>query len=112
MSTETRVIKAKTADYTILESGDEGALFTTRGASGAVVFTLPTATTPVGWWCEVYVGAAQTVTVTAGTADTLTASNDLTADSIAWSTASEKVGNSARKSIPNGVWARLGTPTQ
>lgn len=85
-----RDIIAKTADYTVLEA-DNNVLFTNRGASGAVNFTLP-ATAKKGLRFGFYVAAGQDVTVTAGTADTMVAFNDAAADSIAYSTSSEKIG--------------------
>jgi hypothetical protein len=86
-------VVAKTADYTV-KLADHGTLFTNEGASGAVIFTLPaTATLPTGWMAEFYVAADQNVTVTAGTADTMVADNELDADSVAASTATELIGN-------------------
>jgi len=85
-------IVAKTADYTVSEVLDNNVLFTNGGAAGAVVFTLP-ATAKKGLRYGFYVAANQTVTVTAGTADTLIAVNDIAADSIAFSTANEKTGS-------------------
>lgn len=87
---------AKTADYTVTVA-DHGTLFTTEGAGGAVNFTLPaTSTLPVGWYADFYQAADQNMTITAGTADTMVATNDLAADSVAYSTASEKIGNFIR----------------
>lgn len=100
--TRNRVILAKTGDYTIT-TDDEGALFTNRGASGAVNFTTPTAP-PRGFWFEVHCVAAQNVTVTAGTADTMILFNDATADSIAWSTAGEIIGSGARFTWDGTGW--------
>jgi len=54
---ELRPIEAKTADYTVVAETDNGKTFTTAGASGAVVFSLPAAT--VGQWYRFHVGAAQ-----------------------------------------------------
>jgi hypothetical protein len=85
-----RNIVAKVADYTVTEA-DNNTLFTNRGAAGAVVFTLP-ATAKKGLRFGFHVVAGQNVTVTAGTADTLVAFNDATADSVAYSTASELIG--------------------
>ena len=85
-----RMIQAKTADYTV-KAYESGTLFTTRGASGTVVFTLPTTPTR-GLYFGFYNAADQTMTVAAGTADTLVAINDLTADSIGFATASSKIG--------------------
>lgn len=83
-------VSAKTADYTVTEA-DNNTLFTNRGAAGAVIFTLPV-TAKLGLRYGFYVAADQSVTVTAGTADTIVAFNDIAADSVAFSTASEKVG--------------------
>ena len=83
-------IQAKTADYTV-NKYESGTLFTTRGAGAAVVFTLPSAQT-IGLWYGFFCAADQSMTITSGTADKMTAFNDLTADSIAFSTASEKIG--------------------
>lgn len=83
-------IVPKTADYTVLES-DNGTLFTNRGAAGAVNFTLP-ATAEKGLTYGFYVVADETVTVTAGTADTMITFNDALADSVAVLTASQKIG--------------------
>lgn len=83
-------VKAKTADYTVTE-GDNNTLFTTRGAAGAVIFTLP-ATAKVGLRYGFFSAADQDMTVTAGTADTMVVINDLAADSIAISTANLKIG--------------------
>lgn len=89
-------VVAKTANYTVLLE-DHGTFFTTEGAGGAVTFTLPaTASLPTGWYADFFVAADQNMTVTAGTADTGVAFNDIAADSVAFSTASEKVGNCIR----------------
>jgi hypothetical protein len=99
-----RLILAKTADYSVL-ADDGGTLFTTRGASGAVNFTLPaTATLTAGWNCDFFSAAAQNMTVTAATADTITTFNDLTADSVAFSTSSELIGASVRMTWDGTGW--------
>lgn len=85
-----RNVVAKTANYTVT-TDDHGTLFTNRGAAGAVTFTLP-ATAYKGLRFAFYVVADQNVVVAAGTADTMVAFNDAAADSVAFSTASEKVG--------------------
>lgn len=80
----------KTADYTILP-GDNGFLFTNAGASGAVTFTLPTIAP--GYSFGFFVVADQTVTIaSAGSNDNIVTTNDAGADSIAFSTATEKIG--------------------
>lgn len=85
-----RPAAAKTADYTVLQS-ECGYTFTNTGASGAVNFTLPTSPT-TGTWYRFYVVADQTVTLTAGTTDTIVGIGNAAADTIAISTASKKVG--------------------
>jgi hypothetical protein len=89
---EFRAIEAKTASYRCTAQ-DHGKILTNRGASGAVTITLPpTADIVAGWSIRVFVVADQTVTVASNTADTMTLFNDATADSLAFSTASEKIG--------------------
>lgn len=89
-------VEAKTADYTVVVA-DHGAVFTTEGASGNVNFTLPaTADLPTGWECTFFNAADFNMTVTAGTADTMVTFNDVAADSIAFSTTSEKVGGGVK----------------
>jgi len=53
----TKVVEAKTADYTVVAATDSGKVFTTVGASGTVTFALPAAT--VGQEYIFRVGAAQ-----------------------------------------------------
>tara|TARA_R100001086_G_C11847533_1_gene260534 strand:+ start:4036 stop:4854 length:819 start_codon:yes stop_codon:yes gene_type:complete len=85
-----RNVIAKTGDYTVLEA-DHDVLFSNTGAAGAVNFTLP-ATAKEGLRYGFYVTADQDVTVTAGTADTMVTFNDAAADSVAFSTAGNKIG--------------------
>jgi len=85
-----RHIVAKTADYTV-KAYESGTLFTTRGAVGAVNFTLPTAVT-AGLWYGFYNIANQNLTVTAGTVDTMVAINDATARSVSFQSANLKIG--------------------
>jgi hypothetical protein len=83
-----RVI-AKTADYTVL-STDNNTIFTNKGATGAVNFTLPTIAK--GLRFRFFVEADQTLTLTSVPSDSLVVFNDAAADTIAYSTASEKIG--------------------
>lgn len=85
-----RNVVAKTADYTVLTT-DHGTLFTNRGAGAAVTFTLP-AVAAKGLRYGFYVVANQNVLVVGGTADTMVAFNDATANSVAFSTTGEKIG--------------------
>lgn len=115
-NTARRKVVAKTADYTVTPN-DAGTLFTNRGASGAVVFTLPAAAAATGIEFEFAVVANQNVTI-AAPADTLVAFNDATATSIAFSTTSEKVGSNVRVVSDGTSWissvhlaAETATPT-
>lgn len=83
-------VSAKTADYTVLAS-ESGTIFTTEGATANVNFTLPAASTGP-WVFEFFTAEDFNLTVTAGTADTMVTFNDVAADSVAYSTSSEKVG--------------------
>lgn len=106
-------VVAKTADYTVTAS-DMGKIFTTRGATGAVTFTLPAASTQLqGAVVEFYNVADQNMTV-AGADEELVAFNDLTADSIAYSTSSEKIGGGFRAVCDGTSWivVPLATETQ
>lgn len=83
-------VRPKTADYTVLAT-ESGSIFTTTGATAAVNFTLPAIST--GPWIFYFLaGADVNMTVTAETADTMVTFNDLAADSVAFSTASEIIG--------------------
>jgi len=91
-----RTIEAKTADYRMTYL-DLGKIITNRGASGAVVLTLPpTADVPTGWWVDTFVIADQDLTIQTPAVDTLISQNDATADSIASSTASRRIGNAVQ----------------
>lgn len=85
-----RDIVAVTADKT-LTAADADTLFTNRGAAGAVNFTLP-ATPAKLLRFGIFVAAAQNVTLTSGTADTLITFADATADTVALVTASKLIG--------------------
>lgn len=107
-------VVAKTADYTVTFE-DCGHLFTNRGAAGAVVFTLPAVAAKYkGFWVDFMVVADQDVTI-AGTAGQLVAFNDAAANSIAFSTATEKIGAYVRALCDGTSWliqVGLGAETQ
>jgi len=84
-----RGIVPKTANYTVVYA-DYGKMFTNAGAAGAVTFTLP-ATPRKGLKFAFRVEADQTVTVTSPSANVI-AFNNVAATSLAFSTASQKVG--------------------
>ena len=81
---------------TSIDASHCGALVTNTGAAGAVTITLPTGTTALkGLWFDVFVTTDQNVIVATQTTDTLFVDGDATADSIAWQTASHRIGNGA-----------------
>lgn len=85
----TALVVAKTADYTVV-AADNNKTFTNKGAGGAVNFTLPALAR--GLRFRFFVEADQTLTITSVPSDSLVVFNDLAADTIAYSTASEKIG--------------------
>lgn len=82
-------VSVKTADYTVV-AADNGKLFTTRGAAGAVVFTLPALAR--GLRFRFFSEANQNMKVAGAAADIMVAKNDLVATSVEFSTANEKIG--------------------
>ena len=77
-----RTIEAKAANYT-LTSDDMGKIFTNRGASGEVTFTLPDASSAFsGAHVTILPIAAQKTTITTATADVLITAGDAEADSV------------------------------
>lgn len=102
----------KNADYTVLET-ESGTVFT---SGSAVTFTLPDATVvPSGTNYKFIQTADFNMTVSGSPADCMVAFNDAEADSIAFSTTSEKIGG-AVEVVSNGakwlVFAHLGAETQ
>lgn len=84
------IMEVKTASFTVT-AADSGKIFLIVGATADVVVTLPAINTgPFGF--TIINGSDVSLTVTAVTADTITTYNDLAADSVAFSTASEKIG--------------------
>lgn len=106
-------IVTKTASYT-MTSSDFGKIFITRGATGAVTFTLPAASSlNKGNWC-VFFNAADQNMIVAGPDEGLTVFNDLTADSISFTTSSEKIGAAVLAFSDGTKWdcVPLATETQ
>lgn len=86
-----RRIVAKTASY-VVQAEDVGTIFTTRGASGAITFTLPpVADVQAGWYATFLNLADQNLVITAPD-EKIVAFNDLTADGVSLATTSEKIG--------------------
>jgi hypothetical protein len=84
-------VVAKTSAYTV-KTTESGTIFTTQGATAAVTFTLPATANCAGCLWIFYNCEDVNMTVTAGTVDTMTAINDVAADSVAFSTSSLKIG--------------------
>jgi hypothetical protein len=83
---------AKTADYTVVAGTDNGKVFSTLGAAGAVNFTLPAVgASIVGERYRFYAEVDQSLTITAP-AGKLVIFNNLVATSGAFSTAGNKIG--------------------
>lgn len=88
-----RPVVAKTASYTINPAVDKpGTLFTNRGASGAVTFSLPTANQALaGWEFFFKAHAAQNLLVNAVSGGIVTL-NNAAATSLAAQTGSQIIG--------------------
>lgn len=85
-----RWMESKTAAYQVTKE-DSGTIFHTTGATAAVTFTLPPITDGPFYFRFIN-GADIDMTVAAKVADTAVTYNDLNADSVAFSTSSEKIG--------------------
>lgn len=81
--------QTKTADYTIV-AADNFSQFDNSGASGAVTFTLPTLAN--GYLFGFRGVANQSITIASAAGDDMVVFNDASADSVAFSTSSEKIG--------------------
>jgi hypothetical protein len=94
MFPEYKKIEAKTASYQVV-AADIGKILTTYGASGAVTFTLPVTTSILtGWHCRFFQAADQNMIIASyGSSDDIVTKNDLAADTITFSTATELIGN-------------------
>lgn len=80
----------KTSAYTC-KAEESGTIFNTTGATAAVTFTLPAISD--GPWHFKFINSVDlSMTVAAGTADTMIGYNDVDLDSIAASTSAEKIG--------------------
>lgn len=81
--------------------------------TGTATATLPANGAAAGSWFDVYLLTDQTITISAATADTLITVNDTAADSVAFSTAGQKIGSMVRFISNGSVWiaVNLGTNT-
>jgi len=99
---------AKVTSYTVNPLVDRaGTVFTTRGATGAVTFTLPSLASRqyVGYFVEFLNVVNQDMTIAAPASDTLVTVNDVAADSVAFSTSSQKIGARALAQWDGTQWA-------
>ncbi len=102
-------ISAKTANYTIKANDLNGTVFTNRGAAGAVTFTLPDPTAvPVGQFYYFLGVDDQNIVVQTATTDTLLVINDVAADSLAMSTAGQKIGGLMMVFCDGTQWVAVG----
>lgn len=86
-------VVAKTTSYTVKAADLCGTLFTTRGAAGAVTFTLPDPTAVLAGTFYRFANVVdQNMVVAPPTADTAITDGDAAADSVTASTASHKIG--------------------
>lgn len=110
-----KTVEAKTAAYTIDPTVDpSGKVFTTRGATTAITFTLPAVSGNAGLH-YFFASVADVNMVVAGPDEGVVSLNDLTADSVAYQTASLKIGG-AFLAVCDGtswlIWALPATVTQ
>ena len=96
-------ITVKTSSYSVLAT-DMGKTFTTRGASGAVTFTLPAASSALSGAEVKFFNVADQNMLVAGADEEIVCFNDLTADSIAFSTSSEKIGGGILAVCDGASW--------
>jgi hypothetical protein len=84
----------KTASYTIIAPSESaGTVYTNRGATGSVTFTLPTpGLNLLGWWYEFRAHADQSLIVASPSAGQICAPGNAAADNVGFQTASAKVG--------------------
>ena len=100
------VVEAKTTSYAVT-SADFGKFLTTRGAGGAITFTLPAVVSGFkGAYVDFYNVADQDMIV-AGTAGELVTFNDAAANSVAYSTSSEQIGACVRAFCDGTSWLMI-----
>jgi hypothetical protein len=100
-------VEAKTADYTIVAETDNGKLFTTKGASGAVTFTLPAAT--VGQRYRFYVGATQELRIDPNGSETISLPSSGAAQAAGAYLTANAIGETVEIACcESGTWAVFG----
>ena len=104
-------ITVKTASYTVTPD-DFGSVLTTRGAGGAVTFTLPAASAKNKNECVLFINVADQNMIVAGADEGLVVFNDLTADAIAFQQASEKIGGAFLAISDGSSWCVVPLATE
>lgn len=105
-----RTIEEKTTNYTVV-AADAGKTFSTRGAAGAVTFTLPAlANVAPGWTATFYNEVGQNMTVT-GPAGTVVTFNNAAATSVSFQTAGNLIGGSFIVTVNGNASKYLVQPT-
>ena len=99
-------VTAKTASYTVTLN-DSGTLFTTRGATANVVFTLPAVASATGCMYRFFNAVDFNMTITSAEGTTIMCKNNAGASSIAFSTTSEKIGASCKVISDGTSWLAL-----
>lgn len=101
------IIRAKTASYTVT-AAEDGVIFTNRGATAAITFTLPSVANnnvPVGTEFTFYGVSATGFTVASeGSNDNILTLNDAAADSITMTTTSKIIGASVHVIWDGTAW--------
>ena len=105
-------VVAKTASYQ-LKASDMGKLFTNRGASGTITFTLPViaaAGKPAlsGWYCEFSTVAAQAIVIASSPADKLVVHADAAADTV---TTAATIGQNFKVVCDGTAWIVVSNPS-
>jgi hypothetical protein len=100
---------AKTANYQIVVGTDaSGTCFTTRGAAGAVTFTLPAVSAALAGYTYEFVGVANQNIGVAAAAGTVVTFNNAAATSVTASTAGGKIGAHFRAICDGTSWHVIG----
>jgi hypothetical protein len=99
-------VEDKTASYTCLAE-DSGKVFTNKGATGAVTFTLPALSAVEKGWNASFINVVdQNLVITPPTADLdkVVADGDATADTLTSSTTSHKIGAAVQVIAGDDQW--------
>jgi hypothetical protein len=88
-----KAIRTRAAAATTVLEADNGTLFTTVGSVAGNTFTLPAITNSMGQRYGFYCGADQNLTIASAAAGDLICLNNLTADSVTFSTAGHLIGS-------------------